>query len=291
MGETLKRAISGAVYIIILLASILYSNKEHYESFFLIFGLFLLITVYEFCELVAINKILPLLLSCVLFFLNFKIISSSKNEIDFYSLKHNENIHDVALIMSIIVALKCICFLFDNKITQITTFSKYIYLIGYIILPFILISKIPFGSDGYNPLIIIGLFILIWTNDTFAYIVGKSIGKHKLFEIISPKKTIEGFFGGLFFTIFAGYLISMYLIKPSEQFSDKSILIWTIIAAIVGIIGTIGDLIESKFKRIAGVKDSGKIMPGHGGILDRLDSVIFVAPFIFLFYKILNYVS
>ena len=82
MGETLKRAISGAVYIILLLASILYSNKEHYESFFLIFGLFLLITVYEFCELVAINKILPLLLSCVLFFLNFKIISSSKNDVN-----------------------------------------------------------------------------------------------------------------------------------------------------------------------------------------------------------------
>lgn len=68
-------------------------------------------------------------------------------------------------------------------------------------------------------------------------------------------------------------------------------LIWMIIAAIVGVIGTVGDLIESKFKRIAGVKDSGKIMPGHGGVLDRLDSVIFVAPFIFLFYKILNYVS
>ena len=83
----------------------------------------------------------------------------------------------------------------------------------------------------------------------------------------------------------------MYLIKPSTQFSDKSILIWMIIAAIVGVMGTIGDLIESKFKRIAGVKDSGKIMPGHGGVLDRLDSVIFVAPFIFLFYKILYYVS
>jgi phosphatidate cytidylyltransferase len=136
-----------------------------------------------------------------------------------------------------------------------------------------------------------GLFILIWTNDTFAYLVGKSIGKHKLFEKISPKKTIEGFFGGLIFSIFAGYLISAYLIKPSAQFSDKSILIWMIIAAIVGVIGTIGDLIESKFKRVAGVKDSGKIMPGHGGVLDRLDSVIFVAPFIFLFYKILYYVS
>jgi phosphatidate cytidylyltransferase len=182
-------------------------------------------------------------------------------------------------------------FLFDNKNQEISTFSKYLYLLGYITLPFVFITKISFGINDYNPKIIMGLFILIWTNDTFAYLVGKSIGKHKLFEKISPKKTIEGFFGGLIFSIFAGYLISAYLIKPSAQFSDKSILIWMIIAAIVGVIGTIGDLIESKFKRVAGVKDSGKIMPGHGGVLDRLDSVIFVAPFIFLFYKILYYVS
>jgi len=291
MGETLKRAISGAVYILLLLSSILYSNKDHFESFFILFGLFLLITVYEFCELVSINKIVPLLISSALFFINYKIISSSKKEIEFYSLKHNESLHDFILLITILVAIKCMFFLFDNKITQITLFSKYIYWLGYILLPFILISKIPFGSDGYNPLIIIGLFILIWTNDTFAYIVGKSIGKHKLFEKISPKKTIEGFFGGLLFAVFAGTLISIYLIQPKEQFSNKSILIWSIVAAIVGVIGTIGDLIESKFKRIAGVKDSGKIMPGHGGILDRLDSVIFVAPFIFLFYKILSYVS
>ena len=120
--------------------------------------------------------------------------------------------------------------------------------------------------------------------------VGKSIGKHKLFEKISPKKTIEGFLGGILFAIFAGFLISKYYIQANPNHLQKSIIIWISIAVIVGIMGTIGDLIESKFKRIAGVKDSGKIMPGHGGILDRLDSVIFVAPFIFLFYQILNYV-
>jgi phosphatidate cytidylyltransferase len=164
-------------------------------------------------------------------------------------------------------------------------------LLGYIVLPFVFITKISFGIKDYNPKIIIGLFIIIWTNDTFAYIVGKSIGKNKLFERISPKKTIEGFVGGVVFAVLAGYLISKLYIKPNPSFSEKSITIWTIIALLAGIFGTIGDLIESKFKRIAGVKDSGKIMPGHGGILDRLDSVIFVAPIVFLFYQILNYVS
>lgn len=158
-------------------------------------------------------------------------------------------------------------------------------------MPFIFITKISFGIKDYNPKIIIGLFILIWTNDTFAYLVGKSMGKHKLFERISPKKTIEGFLGGVVFAAIAGFLISKFYIRPNPEFSNTSILIWTIIALIVSIFGTIGDLVESKFKRVAGVKDSGAIMPGHGGVLDRLDSVIFVAPIIYLFYQILYYVS
>jgi len=282
MGETLKRAISGAVYILLLLASILYST----ESFFILFGVFLIISLFEFCNLIQVNKIIPVIAGASIYLLVcfFSNYAASKSE---YILK----LDLILLTTTLLVSVKCLVFLLDNNIQSINTLSKYLYLLGYITLPFIFITKISFGINDYNPKIIIGLFILIWTNDTFAYIVGKSIGKHKLFEKISPKKTIEGFFGGLIFAIFAGYLISKFLIKPSVQFSDRSIIIWMIIAAIVGVIGTIGDLIESKFKRIAGVKDSGKIMPGHGGVLDRLDSVIFVAPFIFLFYKILYYVS
>jgi phosphatidate cytidylyltransferase len=282
MDETLKRAISGAVYILLLLASILYST----ESFLILFGVFLIISLFEFCNLIQVDKLIPVvagtsLYVLVTFFSNYN--ESKSSEI--------QTLDIILLASTLLISIKCIVFLFDNNIQSVSTLSKYLYLLGYITLPFVFITKISFGVNDYNPKIIIGLFILIWTNDTFAYIVGKSMGKHKLFEKISPKKTIEGFFGGLIFAIFAGYLISMYLIKPSAQFSDKSILIWMIIAAIVGVVGTIGDLIESKFKRIAGVKDSGKIMPGHGGVLDRLDSVIFVAPFIFLFYKILYYVS
>jgi phosphatidate cytidylyltransferase len=296
MDETLKRAISGAIYILLLLASILYST----ESFFVLFGVFLIITIYEFCNLIQIRNIFPILIgtfiytSVTLISHYSTILTKTINE-TFHSnlsfLINTEKLDLILLSIALIVSIKCILFLFYDTNQKISISSKYLYLLGYIILPFIFITKISFGVVDYNPKIIIGLFILIWTNDTFAYIVGKSIGKNKLFEKISPKKTIEGFIGGIFFAILAGYLISKYYIKASPQFSAKSILIWTIIATIVGVIGTIGDLIESKFKRIAGVKDSGKIMPGHGGILDRLDSVIFVAPFVFLFYKILNYVS
>ncbi|MFV8359833.1 phosphatidate cytidylyltransferase [Flavobacterium sp. LS1P3] len=296
MNETLKRGISGAVYIILLLASILYST----ESFFILFGIFLIIAVYEFCNLIQIQKIFPILFGTALYTIVTlvshynKITTDTINQTFDTDLEIAINIQQldvVLLVIALVVSIKCILFLFYDNIQKISTSSKYLYLLGYIILPFVFITKISFGINDYNPKIIIGLFILIWTNDTFAYIAGKSIGRTKLFEKISPKKTIEGFLGGILFAILAGYLISKYYIKANPEFSDRSILIWTSIAVIVGIAGTIGDLIESKFKRIAGVKDSGSIMPGHGGILDRLDSVIFVAPIIFLFYKILNYVS
>jgi phosphatidate cytidylyltransferase len=296
MNETLKRLISGVVYITLLLFSILYST----ESFILLFGIFLVIATFEFCNLVKINKILPLSLVS-LSYAAISLLSYYKTETDNYLSNLREqpiqlgiDIDQVnlgLLAICLLIFIKCLIFLFDNKEQIVSPIWKYLYLVGYILLPFIFIVKISFGINDYNPKIIIGLFILIWTNDTFAYLVGKSIGKHKLYERISPKKTIEGFLGGVAFAIFAGYLISKLYIKPNPNFSDTSILIWTMIALIVGVFGTIGDLIESKFKRIAEVKDSGKIMPGHGGILDRLDSVIFVAPIVYLFYQILSYVS
>lgn len=296
MNETLKRAISGAIYIILLITSILYST----QSFLVLFGVFLLIATWEFCSLVQINKIFPLIFVS-LFYTTTTLISyykiETENSINTWmeqDIKLTINIDQLnilLLIITLLVSIKCIAFLFNDTIKTISKTSKYIYLLGYIVLPFIFITKISFGIKDYNPKIIIGLFILIWTNDTFAYLVGKSIGKHKLLEKVSPKKTIEGFLGGVAFAVFAGFLISKLYIKPNPNFSEKSIFIWTTIALIVGVFGTIGDLIESKFKRIAGVKDSGNIMPGHGGVLDRLDSVIFVAPIVFTFYQILNYVS
>lgn len=275
MNETLKRAISGIIYVVLLIFSITYSV----ESFFVLFGLFLVIAVYEFCQLVQLNKILPILLAVITY--------GSVTYLESQKIPLSKSFDYTLLITTLAISIRCIYFLFDDKQYKVEPLWKYLFLLGYIILPFIIITKIPFGINGYNHKIIIGIFILIWTNDTFAYIVGKSIGKHKLYEKISPKKTIEGFLGGIVFAIIASYLISTYYIEGKEITQY----IWLGFALIVGIFGTIGDLIESKFKRIANVKDSGNIMPGHGGILDRLDSVIFVAPFIFLFYQLLNIIK
>jgi phosphatidate cytidylyltransferase len=270
MNNTLTRALSGSVYVALLISATLYSS----DSMMILFGIFLLLATVEFCKLVRLDYIVPLIISIACYIL--------------FNLTQTNKTNDILLLLAtLFVSIKAVVFLFDHQNKPIDKLSKYIYLIGYIALPFVIITKIPFGIKGYNPKILISIFILIWINDTFAYLVGKSIGKNKLFEKVSPKKTIEGFIGGLLFCILGGFLVAKYYIEASA----KNFYIWIIIALIISLFGTIGDLIESKFKRIAGVKDSGTIMPGHGGILDRLDSVIFVAPIVFLFYQILYYVS
>ena len=140
-------------------------------------------------------------------------------------------------------------------------------------------SLLPQDSILFSPGIIIGFFLLIWANDTGAYLTGMSFGRHKLFERISPKKTWEGFIGGLILAIVVAWMLSGWL-GVVDKFH------WMIISIIVSISGTYGDLIESMLKRSIGVKDSGNIMPGHGGFLDRFDSAIISFPLVYLFISL-----
>ena len=152
----------------------------------------------------------------------------------------------------------------------------------YIAIPFaFLISISNFGSSdlNYKYEIPLGFFILTWSSDTFAYLSGRSFGKHKLFERISPKKTWEGLIGGAICTIGIGFLISNY-------FNVIKIIDWLVISAIIIIFGTFGDLIESLFKRTINVKESGNILPGHGGVLDRFDATFLSIPIIYFYFKL-----
>jgi len=152
----------------------------------------------------------------------------------------------------------------------------------YIALPFGIFNIVEnmgvIGSQENQPLFLVFFFILVWSSDTFAYLCGVSFGKHRLFERISPKKSWEGSIGGAICTMIIGYLIGYY----SGIFTP---LTWLSLALIIVITATYGDLVESLIKRQMKVKDSGSIMPGHGGILDRFDAAIFSIPFyLFLLY-------
>lgn len=262
MSETVKRTLSGIVYIVLLIGATLYSPV----SFEFLFGAFMLLASFEFAKLIQLPKMLCLILSI--------LVSSAI----FWS-RDLLPIHIISGFAALVL-LALTVELFSTQKGNRSFAIKLIIFLGYILASFTTILYLPFTSGEYQANIIIGILILIWTNDTFAYLVGKKWGKNKLYERISPKKTIEGFVGGLLFCIIAGIILSQF-------FNFFSLAIWISSAIFVSIFGTIGDLIESKFKREAGVKDSGNIMPGHGGILDRLDSVIFVAPFLYIIFQIL----
>ena len=140
-------------------------------------------------------------------------------------------------------------------------------------------SLLPHNQAMFSPGIIIGFFLLIWANDTGAYLAGVSFGRHKLFERISPKKSWEGFFGGVVSSVIAAWFLSGWLGVVDRTH-------WIIIAVIVSVAGTYGDLVESMLKRSTGVKDSGTVMPGHGGFLDRFDSAIISFPLVYLFISL-----
>ncbi len=268
MNETLKRALSGAVYVVLLLGCISYSR----EGLAILFGAFLVIGVYEFCKMCGLN-----------FYVSIPIAASSYYF--FWNKNSDINLNTALTAISIITSIKLLLYLFNANKSNFKIYTRYFLLFGYVILPFILANYIAMGKENkYNEKILISILILIWTNDTFAYLVGKNFGKNKLFPSISPKKTIEGFAGGMFFTIISSLLLSKF-------YTESNLTIWIVIAVIISIFSTLGDLIQSKFKRVAGIKDSGKIMPGHGGILDRLDSIIFVIPFINLYFLILHIIK
>ncbi|MAE07498.1 MAG: phosphatidate cytidylyltransferase [Bacteroidetes bacterium] len=152
----------------------------------------------------------------------------------------------------------------------------------YISLPFGLMNSLFYSGAIHEPRsgILIGMFVLVWTSDIFAYLIGSMFGKHKLMERISPKKTWEGSIGGLMFAFVAAYILSLFV-------HQLNIVEWMVLALIIVVSGTLGDLAESLLKRNAVVKDSGTIFPGHGGVLDRFDAVIFATPMVFIFINFL----
>lgn len=260
MSSFSQRLFSGLVYVILFIGSVLYSK----ESFVTLTAIFGLICIREFSKLIKSKAYFAFTLFVAL--------------IVWFAFM-DESIQGVLILLGIALtgSLQMLVFLFSKKIkVPSNTILKEDLTIRYVVLSFGFLMFLPFANGGYEPYIIIYLLLMIWSNDSFAFLVGKNMGRNKLFESVSPKKTIEGFAGGVLSTIITAAVISYY----SDLFTTYE---WVGLGVLVSVLGTIGDLVESKFKRMAGVKDSGNIMPGHGGMLDRLDSLLFVAPFVYLY--------
>jgi len=169
--------------------------------------------------------------------------------------------------------------LWRNRANPFINIALSIAAVAYIALPFGFVmyffdSSILSGPYHYG--IVLGFFVILWLNDTGAYFVGSLIGKHKLFERVSPGKTWEGSFGGAVFALVTAWGLS-FIFKQLDELQ------WMIMALIIVISGTLGDLVESMLKRSLGMKDSGSVLPGHGGMLDRFDAVLLSAPFVFVY--------
>jgi phosphatidate cytidylyltransferase len=169
--------------------------------------------------------------------------------------------------------------IYQTREYQLASLALLVIGILYIVVPLSLANGLMFpdkNNGTYTPGILLGLFSLTWMNDTGAYVAGMLFGKHRLFERLSPKKSWEGFAGGTLLTLILAYWMDTFTAALTR--TD-----WLVIGMLVSVLGVYGDLYESWLKRAAGVKDSGKLLPGHGGILDRFDSVLFIIPGVFFY--------
>ncbi len=272
MRELLVRSISGILYVSLVVLSALFSR----DVFILLFCVFAFICLVELMPMIRLRQwVIYPLLPIAYYFIAWQGVS--------------QNVVYVLLVATLMVNVYLIRDLvLVDRIALFNT-KKHIIALLYLIGSSLFLALIPDIVESYRPELLIGIFAIIWTNDSFAYVTGRLFGKHKLMKRISPKKTIEGFVGGLLMAMGAGIALHFYLASTGRD--DYSIYDWAIIAFVVAFFGTIGDLIQSKIKRQAAVKDSGSIMPGHGGIFDRMDSIIFAAPFAYLTFLIINHVS
>lgn len=270
MKNFFTRTLTAGAFVAILLGCTFYNQY----SFSILFFIITLLGVREFYSLTEKSgnfpQIITGLLISALLFTTVALVC-----LHYYS----------ALILLINLPAVFIVFileLFRKKENPFTNIAITLAGIIYVAIPFTLLNGIVTISRSYNYQVLFGIFFLIWSNDAGAYIVGSLLGKQKLFPRISPGKSWEGSIGGALICYGIVFIISGWY--TSISFAN-----WMIIATILIIIGTLGDLVESLLKRSVGVKDSGTLLPGHGGILDRFDSLIMATPFIFTYLYLIKF--
>lgn len=266
MKNFIQRAITGALFVVVLIGAILLGP----QSFAVLFTIISALSIREFARLantipgVHINPSINMLGGAYLFIAFFGFCLNIQGPVIF--------IPYLFLLIYMIISE-----LYLKKENPINNWAYSMLSQMYIALPFALLNVLVFqnnpeySSVSYNYILPLSVFIFIWINDTGAYCVGSLIGKHRLFERISPKKSWEGSIGGGVVAIAAAFVLSHFY--PSMPLVE-----WIGLALVVVVFGTWGDLTESLMKRHLGIKDSGNILPGHGGMLDRFDSALMAIP-------------
>ncbi|MBQ9312114.1 MAG: phosphatidate cytidylyltransferase [Bacteroidales bacterium] len=269
MTTIVKRGITGSIYVLSVIAAV---YLPPLVSVFY-FGVIATLGLYEFYNNIEkTTDILPDKILGYIFTVCYYVAI-------FLHAINNEVLTIMLIYLVILFFLMFIRSLYRKNAKPFTDIAYTFLGIIYIVIP---LSLAVFLRQAFHPIILMSIFIFVWCNDTFAYLTGMKFGKHKLFERISPKKTWEGSIGGFLSVIIAAIIIS-YL-------SEEVPIVHLIITAIItSVIGTYGDLVESMFKRQLGIKDSGNILPGHGGILDRFDSMLLALVAVFFYYLIFGY--
>lgn len=274
MNNVVTRSISGAVYVGLIVGAILAGS---YWMLWLVM-LLAFVAITEF-DMIANKRRLPAILRGI------DLFTSGMLLLGIYAGSLGDSKKSILLFLFFIILLmaRLIAALYirtDNPLSE-SGYSLMAQL--YITMPMAMLLGMYYSI---SPAIVLLMFIMIWLNDTGAFCVGSLMGKHRLFERISPKKSWEGFFGGLVFTVLAGVVAASCFSKHFPGYDAQRL---AGMGVVVTAFATWGDLVESLIKRTLGIKDSGSIMPGHGGILDRIDSLLFVAPATFIYMLLLMY--
>lgn len=278
LPNIVTRILAGIVFIALLLAGILINEY----TFVAVFALLTTLTLYEFYGLiekdakVKVSKWLNLIGGLLLFGGVFLYSSSA--------ICFRPSLFFCLTPYAIFLLILIISELYLKRPNSLQSLAYSLLGQFYIALPFTLSNKLVLTdsiSTSYHYIFLLAILVIIWVNDSFAYLTGMAFGKHRLFERISPKKSWEGFIGGFAFAIGASLIFAHF-------YSDFSTAKWVGFAIVVVIFGTFGDLVESLFKRTLGVKDSGNMIPGHGGILDRFDSTILAIPAAVIYLEVIG---
>lgn len=267
MTNLLKRTLTGAVYVALIVCSLLFGGVW---AFPLLCCLLAAGAITEFCRLGSpegsgpLTLYLDILLAVGILAAPLSFSASGPG----FSL--------LLAALCLIFVARCVVAVVTTRPDPFGSLAASLASVLYIVLPLALAVDMVVMSSART---VLALFIMLWLNDTGAYLIGSSFGRHKMSPRISPKKSWEGFFGGLFFSAAGAAVMTPWILDSG--WNPAAVILSAVIGIVIGVIGTWGDLVESMIKRSKGVKDAGNILPGHGGVLDRIDSFLLASPAMF----------